>query len=257
MREGSHEVPYGYRGRVGLVVVGPNLNPTPEIARMLPPGIQVRETRIHMEPHVDVEECMKLGQRLPEATALLAEGMISPILGNRSAMAFACTAGSLVGGPGWDKREIELMAGKSCGIPCTTTTTSADEAMKWLGMKRIVIASPYIDEVNEKFREFYTASGFEVLKVSGLGIRDLYKMGATAPGEAYLVAREAWVPHADGAFIACTNFRCSDIIDDLERDLGKPVVTANQATAWNLLRMLGNNDPVEGYGALLRRVPRA
>jgi maleate isomerase len=82
MRGISYEVPYGYRGRVGLIVVGPNLNPTPEIVRMLPPGIQVRETRIHMEPHVDVEECMKLGQRLPEATALLAEGMVSPLLGN-------------------------------------------------------------------------------------------------------------------------------------------------------------------------------
>lgn len=251
-----YEVPYGYRGRVGLIVVGPNLNPTPEIARMLPLGIQVRETRIHMEPRVDVEECMKLGQRLPEATVLIAEGLVSPILGNNSAIAFACTAGSLVGGPGWDKKEIEMMAGKSSGIPCTTTTTSADEAMKWLDLRRIVIASPYIEEVNQKFREFYTASGFEVLNVAGLGIRDLYEMGATSPGQAYLVAREAWVPEADGVFIACTNFRCSDIIDELERDLGKPVVTANQATAWNLLRMLGNNDPVEGYGLLLRKVPR-
>lgn len=216
----------------------------------------MRETRIHMEPHVDVEECMKLSQRLPEATALIAEGMISPVLGNNSAIAFACTAGSLVGGPGWDKKEIELMTGKSSGIPCTTTTTSADEAMKWLGLKRIVIASPYIDEVNDKFREFYNASGFEVLNVAGLGIRDLYKMGATSPGEAYLVARQAWVPGADGVFIACTNFRCSDVIEELEQDLGKPVVTANQATAWNLLRMLRNNDSVEGHGVLLRKVPR-
>ena len=104
-----YEVPYGYRAKVGLVVVGPNLNPTPEICRMLPDYVQIRETRIHMDPVVNVEECSKLSEPLGNAASLLAEGLSSPILGNRSAIAFACTAGSLVGGPGWDKKEIEMM----------------------------------------------------------------------------------------------------------------------------------------------------
>ncbi len=50
----TYEVPYGYRARVGLVVVGPNLNPTPEISRMLPDYVQMRETRIHMDPVVNI-----------------------------------------------------------------------------------------------------------------------------------------------------------------------------------------------------------
>ncbi len=252
----AYGVPYGYRAKVGLIVVGPNLNPTPEICRMIPPYVQVRETRIHMEPVVNVEECSKLSARLPEPAGLLTEGLVSPILGNNSAIAFACTAGSLIGGPGWDKKEIEAMQSNSKGIPCTTTATAAEEAMRFMGFKKIVIAGPYIDEVNQRFKEFYEASGFQVLKVAGLQIEDLYEMGATRPSKAYQITMQAVVPEADGIFIACTNFRCSDVIEEIEKDSGKPVVTANQATAWQLMKMLRINDPVEGYGQLLRKIPR-
>jgi len=69
----AHDVPYGYRAKVGLIVVGPNLNPTPEIRRMLPDYVQMRETRIHMEPVVNIEECSKLSEPLGKAAGLLAE----------------------------------------------------------------------------------------------------------------------------------------------------------------------------------------
>jgi maleate isomerase len=265
----TYEVPYGYRARIGLVVVGPNLNPTPEITRMIPDYVQVRETRIHMDPVVNIAECSKLSGPLGNAASLLGEGLCSPLLGNRSAIAFACTAGSLVGGPGWDKKEVAMMedavAGcpstryingslvASTGFPATTTATAVEEAMRFMGFKKIVITGPYIEELNEKFRVFYTDSGFEVLKINGLGIEDLYEMGATKPSQAYRAALEVFDPRADGIFIGCTNFRCSDVIEQLEQDTGKPVVTSNQATAWHLMKLLGINDPIEGYGELLRR----
>jgi len=252
----AYGVPYGYRAKVGLIVVGPNLNPTPEICRMIPSYVQVRETRVTMEPVVNVSECSKLSARLPEPAGLLAEGMSSPLLGNNSAIAFACTAGSLIGGPGWDKSEIKSMESNSKGIPCTTTATAAEEAMKFMGFKKIVIAGPYIDEVNQMFRKFYEGSGFKVLKVAGLQIEDLYAMGATKPSQAYQIAMKSVVPEADGIFIACTNFRCSDVIEEIEKDSGKLVITANQATAWHLMKLLKINDPIEGYGQLLRKVPR-
>ena len=265
----TYEVPYGYRAKVGLVVVGPNLNPTPEISRMLPDYVQIRETRIHMEPVVNIEECSKLSGPLGNAAALLSEGLSSPLLGNRAAIAFACTAGSLVGGPGWDKKEVKMMedATAACdstryadgrlvaskGFPATTTATAVEEAMHFMGFKKIVITGPYIDELNERFRIFYNDSGFDVLQVNGLGIEDLYEMGSTKPSQAYKAAMDVFMPEADGIFVGCTNFRCSDVIEQIEQDTGRPVVTANQATAWHLMRLLGINDPIEGYGELLRR----
>ncbi len=272
MFQKNYEVPYGYRAKVGLIIVGPNLNPTPEISRMLPDYVQLRETRIHMDPVVNIQECSKLSGPLSQAAALVGEGLSSPLLGNRSAIAFACTAGSLVGGPGWDKNEVAMMEKATAlypstryqdgqlkaglGLPCTTTATAAEEAMRWMGFKKIVLAGPYIEELNERFRVFYQNSGFDVRKVVGLGIEDLHEIGFTRPSQAYQAALQAVTPDCDGIFITCTNFRCSDVIEDIERDTGKPVVTSNQATAWHLMRLLGINDVVEGYGQLLRRTPR-
>ena len=104
-KQQCYDVPYGYRAKVGFIVVGPNLNPTPEICRMLPDYVQVRETRIHMEPVVNIAECSKLSEPLGQATRLLAEGMTSTILGNRSAIAFACLPVTWSGVQGGIKRK--------------------------------------------------------------------------------------------------------------------------------------------------------
>jgi maleate isomerase len=45
--------------------------------------------------------------------------------------------------------------------------------------------------------------------------------------------------------------RCSSVIDQLERDIGKPVVASNQALAWDVLRLAGVREQVRGFGRLL------
>ncbi len=52
-------------------------------------------------------------------------------------------------------------------------------------------------------------------------------------------------------FISCTNLASLGVIQRLEDELGKPVITSNQACFWACLRRLGLRDPVQGYGRLL------
>ena len=241
-----NDAQYGYRGKLGLIVVGPNPTPLPDISRMVPPGVLVLETRFHMEPRAEMDVVTDLYKSLPEAAATMAEV-------GADAIAFACTAGSLSGGVGWDKEEIRQMESRSGGIPCTTTATAAYEAMVHLGWKKVVIATPYIEDLNRLFRVFYTQSGFEVLTVKGLGLVSSFDLASVPPSKTYQLAREAFIPGADGIFIACTTFRSIDIIDQLEQDCGVSVITANQTTAWQLLRMIGCNESVSGFGSLLRR----
>ena len=66
----------------------------------------------------------------------------------------------------------------------------------------------------------------------------------------YRQIRAACPDQADGVLIAGTGFRCVGIIDTLERDLGRPVLTANQVSLWNCLRLSGVRARVEGYGRL-------
>lgn len=247
---GLEEVPYGSRGTIGLIVVANNPTPLPDFYRMVPSGVLVLETRIDFEPLVTVESVSKLGARLAEAARLLSEYSFMDVI------SFTCTAGSLVKGPGYDKEEIKMMEEASKGVPSTTTTTSSLNAMRFLGWKKIAICGPYVDEVNKTFQEFYAGEGFDVATVKGLGLTKMTDFATASPSVAYRIAKAAYQPDVDGIFIACTTFRAIDVIERLEKDLNKPVISANQATAWECLRLLGINEPVESYGELLRKVPR-
>ncbi len=59
-------------------------------------------------------------------------------------------------------------------------------------------------------------------------------------------------PEAQAVFISCSNLRTLDIIEKLERDLGKPVITSNQASLWGMLRLIGDRRAIPGAGRLFR-----
>ncbi|HHY48010.1 MAG TPA: Asp/Glu racemase [Firmicutes bacterium] len=247
--ESGNKLPYGYRGKLGLIVVGPNPTPRPDISRMTPDGVLVLETRIDMEPRVELDVISQLSLQLPQAANLLSQAKVD-------AIAIACTAGTISGGPGHDKREIAEMEAKSNGIPCTTVATACHNAMKFMGIKRIVLASPYVPPINEDFRVYFNATGFEVLNIECLAITNSYELASVPPYKVYNLGKRALVDGADAIFIPCTTFPAIDVIEDLEKDTGKPVITSNQALAWEMMRMIGINEPVHGFGRLLAREDR-
>ena len=57
------------------------------------------------------------------------------------------------------------------GVPVTAGITGETEALRILGIKKVVVATPHEDELNERMRRFLEASGFEVLGIEGYGIR--------------------------------------------------------------------------------------
>lgn len=67
----------------------------------------------------------------------------------------------------------------------------------------------------------------------------------------YAQIRASCPADADGVFIAGTGFRCVGILDALEGDLQRPVLSANQVSLWHCLRLAGVRAPVAGYGRLL------
>jgi maleate cis-trans isomerase len=63
--------------------------------------------------------------------------------------------------------------------------------------------------------------------------------GNVTPQEWIKVVNDNTRPDADGYFLSCTNTRMIEAIEELERRLGKPVVSSNQATLWACLKRLG------------------
>jgi maleate cis-trans isomerase len=74
------------------------------------------------------------------------------------------------------------------------------------------------------------------------------------PEEIYRKVKEITTPKSEAVFVACTQLRALEVLDQLERDLGKPVYSAVQASAWQAYDVMGVDPKIMDCGSLLRRL---
>jgi maleate isomerase len=150
-------------------------------------------------------------------------------------IAYFCTTVSFVRGKGGDV-DISDRITAATGLPATTTSTAMIAALRSLNVRRISVASPYMPDVEESFVGFLRAHEFEVLRSVALR----RPTGHTLIALSDLLGAITSCDHTDSEaiFVGCTGQRLSGEIDRLERELGKPVLTANQVTVWHALRLL-------------------
>lgn len=152
------------------------------------------------------------------------------------AAVYACTSGSFVNGV-QGARRISGAIGEEVGAPAVTTSEALIEAIELLGVSRLAVATPYVPELTARLEDFLAEEGREVTGCVGLGL-DKFIWHVPYRVTADLI-RQADSDEAEAVFVACTNLPTFDLIEPLERELGKPVLTANQVTAWAGLRRLG------------------
>ena len=240
---------YGYRARIGLIVPASNTTCEPEIAALCPEGVTSYATRIFFDPS-SVDGLLALKKEADRAARELSCESICQII------AFCCTRGSMIGGLNCDKSIIEIIE-KECNTPAIATATAVFAAFTALQVKRIAIATPYPGEVNRLIKEIIELNGYKVTRLGGvydhLSPKELtVKMiGSLQPENAYELGLKVNSKENDAIFISCTNFRSIEIIQKLEMETSKPVITSNQATLWHALRRLGLKDSIKGYGRLV------
>jgi len=237
---------YGWRAVIGVIDLATSTTVLHEFYQVVPAGVVPISSRLVLpggEATAAALAAMTESAELETAAEQLAWARPRVI-------AFACTTGSLIKGPGWDKVLRDRIEART-GIPATTTATAVLAAFERLGIRRLAVATPYLEELNRREREFFEAAGYEVVAIRGLGLRDDREIGALSPGTAYRLAREVDRPEAEGLFVSCTNFPALPAVAALEADTGKPVVTSNQATIWHALRLAGVREPRPGFGRLL------
>ncbi len=156
------------------------------------------------------------------------------------------------GGYGFDKKIIERI-GKMTSIPATTGQTSASEAMRLFGAKKIILVTPYKDTVNRMVIKFLEQSGFEVvsLQTANSPFEDYPKLPRTLSYE-LAVKGKAQAPEAQCIYIPCSAWPVSDNIEPVEKDTGLPVVGGTQSGLWGAMRLIGLKDPIQGFGRLFR-----
>lgn len=239
---------WGARARLGFIELSTSIAVSAEAPSVLPEGVTALMSRMRLpDGEVSAEALGRMidSDRLEEASAELADA-------DATVVAFACTTGSLIGGVGFDRELIERME-RGGGVRATTTSTALLAALRALGAERVAVATPYVDELNRLEVDFLQAQGHHVTAVRGLNIASDPQIAEVAPERtrelAISVANQD--SSADVVFISCTNLLTLDSLDQLERELGKPVVSSVAVTIWHALVLAGIEPDAAGAGSLL------
>ena len=236
---------YGWKGKIGLLVPAGNRVIIPEVYRVSPPGIAFFETRMIVQG-VWISEESNFAM-IENAKRGLEELKICKV----DVCALACTATSFLKGKEWDEAFVEE-AREEMGIPVTTTVLSILEALRFLKKDRIAVATPWGSEVNQKAAQYLVRSGFEVVGIYADPI-DRMAVNDQPPEWTYRLAEKADQASAEAICIFATDLRSIDVLQSLEKALGKPVISSNQAILFNTLRLLNYDQTILGYGSLLEQ----
>jgi maleate cis-trans isomerase len=136
-------------------------------------------------------------------------------------------------------------------VPVVVTSTAVVAALREIGAKRIVLVSPYVQDTNDREIALLEHFGVTVLRDRALGLEGS-AMGSVSPETWATVTTEMRDDRADAYFVSCTAVKSAEVIDRLEAELGRPVLTSNQAMLWQALRQSGISDAVAGFGTLFR-----
>ncbi|GAB7017897.1 maleate cis-trans isomerase family protein [Halostagnicola bangensis] len=215
--------------RIGLIVPSSNTTAEPEFERTTADSVAIHSARMALES-VTVEELDAMSDDAVRGAGLLEHADVD-------AVAYACTTGSLLHGPGFDV-ELEERLENAAGVPAVATARSVVRALSELEIERVGVVTPYTDALDEREVEFLEEGGFDVVAIDGRGIESNTEIGTLEPEDAYDQATAlANATPLDGLFVSCTNYRSLAAVDRLEDDLGIPVVTSNGATLWDVARV--------------------
>lgn len=236
-------IPLGWRLRLGVMLPSVNTVGEPQLIAMLPRGVSLHFTRLKLTGSKE-EELLGMTERVEEAAALLADAEPQRIL-------FHCTAVTTMN-PAIVENLRQRMS-RASGLPAVITSEALIAAFRALEARRIVMITPYIAEVNLREAAFLQHHGVAVLRQHGLGLPGGKEFATIEPSEWYRLAMAHRDADADAYFLSCAQTRTAEVIEALEYDLDRPVVTSNQAALWYCLRESGLNDQVSGFGRLLRQ----
>lgn len=237
----------GWRARIGFLVPPGNPTVEPEMMELAPPGVSLHFTRMNAEgpagTHTGQEE-RNLSQvaSIPACVKLLS--MVSPRV-----IVMAHTATSYTLG---QQREAELVAEMEAvsGARFITAFESVLKATAHFGARRIAYATPYSAEMTSLGKQHLEKCNVKVVNSGHLeNVRNIYEENSE---RAYAIARQVDHPDAEMIFLSGVGMPTLDALEPLERDLGKPVISAASAMMWHALKTAGVSCNVEGYGRLLR-----
>ena len=228
------------QARIGFIIPSSNRLTEPQFHTYAPPEVGIHVMRLRMTGQWR-KSPGELEDSLADAAASLSD--VKPDI-----IVFHCTANSMENGLAGEAALVETIQNAS-GCPTITTAQAITEALTHCGIKKLVLISPYVKQTNQHEIQYLAEAGFTVIHDVGLGL-DSDGYIAVTPAQWIKIVKENTRPEADGYLLSCTNTRTIEVVEDLESQLGKPVITSNQATLWACLNKLGMRHSYKRLGQL-------
>ncbi len=230
--------------RIGLVALATDHTTEVDFARMLQgQNVGVYVNRIEFENPTTHESLLRTGPRLSAAAANILPDEPLDVL------VYGCTAASVVLG---NDIVAKHMNKAKPGVPCVTPSSAAFDAFEAMGIKKISVLTPYTQDVTDSLVTYFSQGRASVVNAACFGLTDDRHMARVSRESIIEGGVAACDKEAEALFISCTAVRAAGCVEELERRLGKPVVTSNQAMVWRCMKHLGITSDVPRGGSLFK-----
>jgi len=228
--------------QVGLIVLQADETLEVDLRRLMPPDLEYLVSRIPSGDDVTPETLAAMEGDLARAAGLLPAGA------RFAALAYCCTSGTAQIGAG---RVADLLAAAAHTAAVTDPVTALIAACRHLGVARLTLLSPYMPIVSDRLCATLAKAGIDV---PAFGTFDVAQEARVVRIDGPSISRAAQTLAAqaptDALFLSCTNLRTLDVIPELERELGRPVLSSNLVLAWHMMRLAGGAPPPGAPGRL-------
>ncbi|WP_171179157.1 hypothetical protein [Ruegeria sp. HKCCD8929] len=224
------------RAVIGVMTPAMNTVVQPELELLRPPGVTNQMQRFRLGGD-------KVSDDLPDEAQKLMDC-------NPAALCIGLTTDA---GPGGVERlsrrcaELEDLV----GIPVLNASTADYAALRALGAQKVAVVTPFNPEIDQNVKANTEAAGFEVVAIAGTCAPSLPEICQTPLDDIRAVFHKVAASNCDAILQVGTALPVVSMIEELEADLGKPIVACNAAVYWQTLRKVGISDAVKGYGSLL------
>jgi maleate isomerase len=113
---------------------------------------------------------------------------------------------------------------KDTGTPATTATLSMVDALHARGIRRVGLVTPYTESVQQRIMDTFANESIEIVAERRLNFTNNFSFAEATGGQILDMARQVGASRPDAILILCTNLRGAPLVEQIEREMGSPVL---------------------------------
>jgi maleate isomerase len=189
------------------------------------PGVACFVSRLPCDARITPDTLKAMEGEITRAASLIMPDLSVEV------MAYGCTSGSLFIGP---EAIHKLIHEVHPNAVCTTPIEAATAALKALETRNIALITPYTDEINQRLLEHLHLKRFDVPIMGSWNEPLDANVGRISPESIRKVVLDLGSSEeVDTVFISCTSLRTLSLLQEVENELDKPVISSNAAFGWH------------------------